>query len=209
MPWPKGKPCPEYVKQKISATSTGKRTGAENPMFDKHGPEHPFYGRKHTAETKLKLSALRKEQYVGSNNPFYGKKHSEETKRKIAAYRLGKKHTEEEKKKISLGGKGLHAGELNHNWRGGLKKQKYPKEFDLILKRAIRARDGFLCQMPGCHVQEVGRAHNVHHIDYNKANNQPDNLITLCATCHAKTSNHREFWAQYFSRELGYGQRFH
>lgn len=37
----------------------------------------------------------------GENNPFYGKKHTEETKRKISEKKKGSKHTEESKKKIS------------------------------------------------------------------------------------------------------------
>lgn len=52
----------------------------------------------HSEQTKEKLS-LAKKNYFGVNNPFYGKKHTEETKNKIREKRLGKKWTEEQRKK--------------------------------------------------------------------------------------------------------------
>lgn len=68
-------------------------------------------------EWKNKLSERMKWRFDGKNNPFYGRKHSEETKQKLSEVRReqcssefarkklghwrGKKHTEEEKTKIS------------------------------------------------------------------------------------------------------------
>ncbi len=56
------------------------------------------------------------------------------------------------------------------------------------LRERIRARDGYRCQI--CGAPEQGRAHHVHHIrpfrtfaDPFQANH-PDNLITLCPSCH-------------------------
>jgi len=45
----------------------------------KRGKEHHCYGRPLTNEHKAKLS----EAFAGKNNPFYGEKHSEETKKKM------------------------------------------------------------------------------------------------------------------------------
>jgi len=36
------------------------------------------------------------------------------------------------------------------------------------------------------------------HIDYNKKNNNPDNLITLCRKCYSKTNNNQIYWKDYF-----------
>lgn len=38
----------------------------------------------------------------------------------------------------------------------------------------------------------------IHHIDYNKKNNNPDNLITLCIWCHGKTMIQRAMWTFFF-----------
>ena len=36
------------------------------------------------------------------------------------------------------------------------------------------------------------------HIDYDKRNNDPKNLITLCHSCHSKTNYNRNYWINYF-----------
>lgn len=52
----------------------------------------------------------------------------------------------------------------------------------------VRARDGYTCQ--NCGIRETDRQHHVHHkIPFRnfpswEQANQPDNLITLCPTCH-------------------------
>jgi G:T-mismatch repair DNA endonuclease (very short patch repair protein) len=87
---------------------------------DLSGKNNPFYGMKHTEETKAKFREIAKkriftsdtkkkmsESKMGSKNTFFGKKHSEETKRKISEAkkgqktRLGAKHTPEAIAKMS------------------------------------------------------------------------------------------------------------
>ncbi len=34
--------------------------------------------------------------------------------------------------------------------------------------------------------------------DYDKRNNSPENLISLCASCHTKTNFSRNDWTEYF-----------
>lgn len=60
------------------------------------GSEHPFYGKKMSAEVKEKLrkSLIEYHKTVdtsGENNSFYGKKHSEESKEKIRNANSGEK----------------------------------------------------------------------------------------------------------------------
>jgi hypothetical protein len=83
-------------------------------------------------------------------------------------------------------------------WQGGLSCEKYPVEWKETLRRSIRERDNYICQI--CNKQQGDKAHDVHHIDYNKKNCNPENLITLCVVCHAKTSYHRDYWKDYFKR---------
>jgi len=67
-----------------------------------------------------------------------------------------------------------------------------------LLKESIRTRDNFICQECGIHQDELDRNLDVHHIDYNKDNLDPNNLISLCRTCHIKTNFNREDWQEYF-----------
>ena len=77
-------------------------------------------------------------------------------------------------------------------WKGGISYEPYSVDWTETLKRAIRERDHYICQI----CNENGWI--VHHIDYNKKNCNPDNLITLCSSCHTRTNHNRNFWIAYF-----------
>jgi len=92
-------------------------------------------------------------------------------------------------------------GELNPQWIGG-HTIEYPPEWTRKLRNAIKRRDGYRCRLCGEHATDV------HHIDYNKDNCAPENLISLCHSCHAKTNTRRGDWMELFKR-LGTGQVDH
>lgn len=79
-------------------------------------------------------------------------------------------------------------GEKAPGWQGGLSFEPYTPEFNKILKSYIRKRDNHTCALCG------KRAKSVHHIDYNKQESSPENLITLCRKCHTRTNHNRRFW---------------
>ena len=54
------------------------------------GEGNPFYGKKHTEESKQKISENRKGKCAGENHPMYGKKHTEEELEKMSQNRRGK-----------------------------------------------------------------------------------------------------------------------
>lgn len=103
--------------------------GENNPLFgrDRFKEKNSFYGKKHTEESRKKMSENLKGHtawnkgkigiYSGQENPFFGKHHSEEsinkikekrklqvitleTKEKMSRNRKGKKKTEDHKQKI-------------------------------------------------------------------------------------------------------------
>lgn len=84
-------------------------------------------GKKHTAETKAKLSA----SCIGRSSNRKGVKLSEETKQKLRAANLGKKLPEEVKLKISAAGKG------KRSWIKGL---KHKEETRIKMSLAHKAR---------------------------------------------------------------------
>lgn len=87
-----------------------------------------------------------------------------------------------------------------YNKHGYLKseagKGPYPIEFNKKLKQQIFDRDNVICQL--CH-KLICDKHAIHHIDYNKTNNDSNNLILLCDSCHNKTNVfNREYWKAFF-----------
>jgi len=89
------------------------------------------------------------------------------------------------------------AGSNNANWRGGKSFEPYPVTWNFRLREAIRNRDGRTCQI--CGKLEGKERMAVHHIDYDKKNIVPGNLVALCHTCHCKTNSNRERWREFFS----------
>jgi 5-methylcytosine-specific restriction endonuclease McrA len=73
-----------------------------------------------------------------------------------------------------------------------IRTQPYPIGWDSRISRAIRRRDNYACQL--CGLIGGKRAHPVHHIDYQKTNCDPRNLITLCRSCHGITNGDRPYW---------------
>ena len=47
----------------------------------------------------------------------------------------------------------------------------------------------------GCHKESLVRLDSWH----DKKNCNPENLITLCRSCHSKTNTNREYWLKYYS----------
>ncbi len=74
----------------------------------------------------------------------------------------------------------------------------YPPNWTDDLKDSIRKRDNYVCQICGIHQDELEQTLHCHHIDYNKSNLNPNNLIILCPVCHLKTNGNREYWKEYF-----------
>ncbi len=122
-----------------------------------------------------------------------GKKLSKEHKKHIGEAGLGRYCSDETRIKISL----KMRGDKNGRWRGGISYEPYSADWTNTLKRSIRERDKYTCLI--CKKEP---AVVVHHIDYNKKNCDPDNLITLCRKCHPKTNSNREQWISYFSLKL-------
>ncbi len=95
---------------------------------------------------------------------------------------------------------GLRAGNNSPLWIEGLERE-YSLEFNEHLKMRIRQRDQFLCQMCLKPEQEAGTL-CVHHIDYNKKNNDYENLIALCPSCHGITNFQRSDWTRVLQEQL-------
>jgi hypothetical protein len=78
---------------------------------------------------------------------------------------------------------GRRVGPANPAWKGGVSEWPYSPDWQ-ALARKIRDRDEWTCQRCGERRKRWGAALHVHHINENKLDNDPANLISLCAACH-------------------------
>lgn len=166
------------IKFKIPRRTMGEtKLGTHHSEETKRKISEAGKGRIHSEETKRKIGEAHK-----------GKTISEEHKKRVSDAHKGKKLTEETKEKMSIARK----GEKNPNWKGGKSFEPYGTEFNEKLKTQIRERDNYTCQYSGA----FGKS--IHHIDYDKTNNDPLNLITLSTPIHTKTNFNREIWEPLF-----------
>lgn len=213
----KGRKVSEEQKAKLRESALKRFANGEN---------HPWHGRKHSEESRRKMSRTTKRQYAEGTmrSPTEGRRHSAETRRKISEAgkrgyaegsrvppNLGKTMSPESRRKLSesvkrsfANGRSKEAlrweryGSDNPNWKGGLSVKPYPPEFNKKLKRKIKNRDIGVCQKCGRSDLKLV----CHHIDYDKENNAPINLITICWSCHGKTLSNREYWTDFYKTFL-------
>ncbi|HDY68434.1 hypothetical protein LCGC14_1872210 [marine sediment metagenome] len=105
-----------------------------------------------------------------------------------------KHHTKKSKEKNRQAMLGKMMGKDNPNWQNGKSFEPYSTDWTETLKRSIRERDNYICQVSGQY------GNSVHHIDYDKKNCNPDNLITLCKRCNSKVNSNRKYWTNYFQQ---------
>ena len=82
--------------------------------------------------------------------------------------------------------------------------QRYHPEWDTI-SRYIREMFDFYCARCGKNCRNSKNAESVlqvHHIDENPGNNDLENLIPLCATCHLKIEKEARLHAPYYETQL-------
>jgi len=175
----KGKKLSEEHKRKIG----------DAVRADKNG----FYGKKHTLETKALISKTLEGKNFGNDNHFFGKKHTVATKKKIGEANKKYVRTKEYRLKMSI----ATSGEKNGNWKGGLSCEPYCDVWlDKEYKESIKERDGYKCLNPDCTKQHT-KLH-LHHIDYDKKNCKPENLITICNSCNSRANFDREWHSTWY-----------
>jgi len=180
-------------------------------------------GRNISRKTRQKMSESAKGKIAWNK----GKKgfliHSEKTKQIISDIHKGKKLSEEQKEKIRMGNKGKiisketkklmsenHAdfsGKNHPNWKGGTSIEPYCEIWgDKKYKNSIKERDGNVCLNPYC--SGITEDLRVHHIDYNKKNCHPLNLITVCISCNSKANKDRE-WHNLWYKTIIFRRGYH
>lgn len=138
-------------------------------------------GHSTSEETKIKIGDSQR----GEKNHAYGK----------PSWNKGIPMRLESRAKLKINAHVMY-GDNHPNWKGGISFESYGKGWKGQIRSEIRDRDLHQCQL--CGKFENGRHYDIHHIDYDKKNLDPMNLITLCNSCHMKTGFNREKWIAVF-----------
>ena len=153
-----------------------------------------------TPETRAKMSAAAKKRWESlgyrakMSAVLKGRKPSPETRAKMSVAHRGKKISPEQcaKRSVAMTGPG------NPQWRGGVARLPYVWTFNKELREEVRRRDGYQCQLCGAPQVECAIPLHIHHINYDKRDSDPLNLISLCLPCHSRTGFRREHWTELF-----------
>jgi hypothetical protein len=200
----KGHIVTEETRSKLSEAHRGKKLSYETRMklSQIRGEKHSMYGKHISEEHRIKIGNAHRGKKISEkqkslmSEAHRGKKLSEEHKRKIGEAGIG--HLVKEETRIKIGDS--HRGEKSVRWLGGKSFEPYGIDFNNKLREQIRQRDNHECQE--CHLTQgqAGYKLPVHHINYNKKNNDYANLITLCKSCHSQTNFSRADWTGYFRK---------
>lgn len=157
-----GKRWSEDWKQKY-------RYGNKNPMYGVRGKLHPMFGRHHTEETKRKIRQNRGPVIISN-------------KQRLDQSRRMKGHIVSEHTRLKIS--------MSNSWNdNGMWTEKPTMRTSNSRARKILIALG---RLSNCGVNSNGctKALHAHHIDKNPFNNDPNNLMCLCAFHHKLADTH-------------------
>jgi len=153
-----------------------------------------FEGRKHSEESKRKMSKSQKERFKNYPHPkgMLGKKQSKETILKRIQSRKGYKHSEETKRKIGEANK-KRKGENHPMWKGGRNINKLyitiykPEHPNIVYGKYILEHRLIAEKSLGRYLK---KDETVHYINGNGKDNRNSNLI-ICSRSYHQWLHHR------------------
>lgn len=201
-------PCKYMTEQtfKIISENAKKRLKdkTKNPMYGKH---HSEESKKKMSESKIGNIPWNKNLKGDENYPIRGRRQSNEHIKKRFESRKGYRFPEEVKKRMSISQSIRFSkpeellkvcGANSSQWKGGISIEPYCDAWaDKEYKQSIKERDNNKCQNLLCWDNNLFLI--VHHINYDKKNCKPNNLITLCNSCNARANSNRKYWAKFYN----------
>jgi hypothetical protein len=182
-------------KYSISRRKPGELTKGKNNWHWKGGkPLCPKCGKRLSYRKGKQCQKCYVKTMVGKNHPAW-------KDNKPKCIDCGKPHKDKNKKRCWKCHTIHNKGKDHPSWEGGKSFEPYTPEFNEPLKEEIRENWGRKCLFPNCDIpeQECTEKLSIHHIDYNKKNCSPVNLIPLCRKHNAMVNKNRKFWENYFT----------
>ncbi len=176
--------CNKRFNVPHNRTYTAKYCSKECMGKGYRGRTSPMKGRKHSIETRNKMTIARS----GKNNPNFGKTFSKEHREKLSKARKGIHYSPDTEFR-----KGENMGSKHHNWKGG--RYKTSNGYIFILKpfHPLANKQGYVLEhrlIVEKHLEYyLNRNQQVHHIDENRSNNNPHNLFVF-STYHGHKALH-------------------
>lgn len=166
------------TRQKISAKLKLAYAEKRHPNVF-HGPNKgkpsPFEGKKHTEETKAKISANRQGKGLGNTNAKGQIPHNKGKAHPV--------HNSEWRAKVSL----ANSGPNHWNWKGGINTENRLQRSSSRHKEwmnAVFKRDNWTCQHCGSRERRITSHHIVPWSQNKSLHFDVSNGITLCRACH-------------------------
>ena len=180
-----GKKHTEKTKEKMGISARKNRDNGKLKMPNNNGRKYPP---EHCRNISLSLRG---------NKNWLGKRHSQETKDKLSHLKKGKRPyiiTDETRRKMSEKRKGAKC----HFWRGGITQKNYTERKIImelmvykIWRRKVFERDAYTCIWCGLKGSQHGGYLHADHIKpfafYPELRFDINNGRTLCRKCHYKT----------------------
>ena len=185
-------------KKNLSASEFMRnRTGEKHPMFGKKRPDSSRLMRENNPMKRPEIVV----KSVAKRNGENSSSKRLDVRDKMSKAKIGENHYFFGKKRPDISKRMKR--ENNPNWQGGISFEPYGISFNNTLKEQIRQRDNYQCQECSVFQKDLGYKLPVHHIDFDKQNNDQLNLISLCKCCHPKTNYNRKDWIDYYKNKVG------
>lgn len=176
------------------------KSGQKNPQFGK-----PNHWGNHTTEAKLKISQ-NKDRAKKISEKLKGIVFSKERIDNLKKSHLGQKAWNKNTKGImksnsgsfKKGHKRTPKGKEHWGYVDGEGYKGYSNEF-IKIRDIIKKRDNYKCQAD---LENCEGILGAHHIDYNKKNNNPFNLIALCSKHNTFVNKNRKHWKKYLQMKI-------
>ena len=156
--------------------------------------EHNLRGWKHTDSTRKRMSDSARKRWADTEER---QRQSERAKRYIMANPEVRERASEITTRLwqdlEYRSKVIEkqSGPNSSAWQGGKSFEPYSTDFKTSIKERVRNRDNLTCVMCGKGEILNGRKLDAHHMDSDKMNTDPSNLVSICRSCHNKLKGRR------------------